>query len=171
MKSMQTLSYLRMLSLFALLVGWGSCENTEPTPEKSLEEIRAEGGINSSIIRNPISADGVVDTVNVAKIDFAEAEYDFGEVFEGAVIERKFRFTNTGAVPLLISNARSTCGCTVPEWPETPIAPGDEGVINVRFDTKNKEKVQRKYVTITANTYPSQTKVLVKGYVRPRVED
>jgi hypothetical protein len=119
----------------------------------------------ADIIRSPVSANRPLDTVNVAKLSFDEPTFDFGTVSEGAVIEHTFSFTNTGKVPLLISNARSTCGCTVPEWPETPIDPGEAGEITVRFDTKNKSQLQVKPVTITANTYPSTSKIYLQGVV------
>lgn len=142
-----------------------ACQNGQ-NQEKSIEEIEAAGKI-SSIIRNPKSADGKVDTVNVAKIEFEEERYDFGEIDEGGVVNHVFKFKNTGKVPLVISNARSTCGCTVPQWPKDPIAPGDNGEIAVKFNTKGKKNKQSKPVTITANTYPNQTKVFINGFVHP----
>ena len=152
--------------LLALVLGCTvlACQNG--SGEKSIEEIQSEGKI-SSIIRNPQTANGKVDSVNVAKMEFAETEYNFGEIDEGGVVEHIFKFTNTGKVPLVISNARSTCGCTIPEWPKTPIAPGAEGEIEVKFNTKGKKNQQSKPVTITANTYPNQTKVFVNGFVNP----
>jgi hypothetical protein len=95
---------------------------------------------NSDIIRNPVSAKEPIDTVNVAKIEFEETEHDFGVVGEGVIIEHVFKFTNTGKMPLIINSARSTCGCTVPEWPKDPIPPGEGGEISVRFNTKGKKK-------------------------------
>jgi hypothetical protein len=86
------------------------------------------------------------------------------------VVEHTFAFTNTGKKPLLISNARSTCGCTVPDWPKEPIMPGKSGVIQVRFNTENKAKEQVKPVTITANTYPATNKVYLQGFVEANVQ-
>lgn len=137
------------------------------TNEKRIEEISPGGGV-ADIIRNPVTAEGPIDTVNVAKMTFASVEYNFGEVSEGKVVEHTFEFTNSGKVPLLISDARSTCGCTVPEWSETPIAPGEKGKIKVRFNTTGKVNEQHKQVTITANTYPSETFVSLLGFVRPK---
>ena len=141
----------------------------QPAPETGgFEQIDAtEPLANSAIVRLPVTPDGSVDTVNVAKLSFDALTYDFGTVREGAVIEHRFRFTNTGNVPLLISNARSTCGCTVPDWPREPIAPGAQGEIPVRFDTKNKTAGQRKPIMITANTYPAITEVMLVGRVEP----
>lgn len=126
------------------------------------------GGTISSIIRNPATANQPLDTVNVAKISFAEEEFNFGEVEEGEEVVHVFRFTNTGKVPLLITDARSTCGCTVPSYPREAIAPGAGGELKVVFNTLNKQEAQRKEVTITANTVPSQTKVALVGFVKPQ---
>ncbi|RMD70369.1 MAG: DUF1573 domain-containing protein [Bacteroidetes bacterium] len=139
------------------------CSQQEPNSEK-IEEVPVEGKI-SEIIRTPVEADGTVDTFNVAKIEFEEEIYDFGEVNEGDVVTHVFRFRNTGRQPLIISDARSTCGCTVPEWPKEPIPPGGEGEIVVRFNTAGKKNHQSKPVTITANTFPSTTRIYLRGFV------
>ncbi|NUO01825.1 MAG: DUF1573 domain-containing protein [Saprospiraceae bacterium] len=157
--------HIRML--FALMIlSIFSCTPEGGNPGKSLEEIKLEGASNSAIVRNPVSANTPVDTVNIAKITFEETKFDFGDVDEGKIVEHVFRFKNTGKVPLLISDARSTCGCTVPVWPKDPIAPGQGGEINVKFDTNGKNNLQKKPVTITANTYPSTTVVQLVGVVR-----
>ena len=155
-----------------LSLGLLSCNqdgSTTSKAEKTVEEIKAESKIsNSKIIRNPISADQPVDTVNVAKISFEKEAYDFGTVQEGQVVEYTYKFTNTGIVPLVISNARSTCGCTVPEKPDGPIAPGAASEIKVKFNTKGKLNRQEKPVIITANTYPKETKVYLRGFVEKK---
>lgn len=152
--------------VFFVLCAWGlvSCQG-DPGREKRVESVPVDGSI-SSIIRNPATANAPLDTVNVAKISFEEPEYDFGEVTEGEEVTHVFRFTNTGKVPLLITDARSTCGCTVPSWPTEAVSPGAGGEIRVVFNTLNKVNEQHKEVTITANTYPAQTKIALVGNVR-----
>lgn len=145
-------------------------DSATTTTEKSIQEIPAavaKKTSNADIIRNPVSANEPLDTVNVAKIEFEETEYDFGVAMEGAFVEHVYKFTNTGKVPLVISDARSTCGCTVPKWSKEPIAPGESGEMEVKFNTTRKLNNQKKPITITANTYPSQTKIWIKGYVKP----
>ncbi len=145
----------------------GACSNEPASSGKRVQEIKPSKISNKDIIRNPVSADLPIDTINVAIMTFEETEYEFGAVLEGAQVKHTYKFTNTGTVPLIISDARSTCGCTVPEWPKKPIPPGGKGEIKVSFNTANKIKDQVKQVTLTANTYPSMTKLFIKGYVQP----
>lgn len=155
--------------VFLLLLTACGNDNSQPegVSEKTLQEIKQDGAIsNADIIRNPVSADTPIDTVNVAKVTFKDRNFEFGEVTEGEIIEHTFKFTNTGKAPLVIQGARSTCGCTVPEWSEDPIPVGEEGEIFVRFNTKNKKARQVKPVIITANSYPATTKVYLRGFVK-----
>lgn len=100
-------------------------------------------------------------------ITFDETEFDFGTVTDGEVVEHTFTFTNTGNEPLVISDARGSCGCTVPDWPKEPIAKGKEGKVTVRFDSKRKVGDRRQKVTITANTEPAQSFIYLVGKVAP----
>ncbi len=152
------------LFLAALTMALFACQNESDKTGKQVESIQTDGKI-SSIIRSPVSADGTVDTVNVAKMVFEAPIFEFGEVDEGAVINHDFKFTNTGKEALVIQNAHSTCGCTIPDWPKELIKPGESGVIKVEFNTKGKSEFQEKPVIITANTYPSITQVYVRGIV------
>jgi len=160
------------LLLFTLagLLAITSCASEPSTPED--EQVRAvpldQSFSNADIIRNPVSARSPQDTSGVAVIEFEQMRHNFGKVFEGDIVEYAFAFTNTGEVPLLIKDARSTCGCTVPDWPDQPVAPGKRDSIRVRFDTQNKISKQSKPITITANTYPAQTRIYLDGEVLPK---
>jgi hypothetical protein len=94
-----------------------------------------------------------------------DSTYDFGKVKDGEIVEKSFAFKNTGDGPLVIGNISASCGCTTPEWPKEPIAPGAESNIMVRFNTTGKPGPQNKTVTITANTEPSVIELHVKGIV------
>lgn len=100
-------------------------------------------------------------------MQFAETEFNFGKVKAGEKVQHEYSFKNTGKEPLVISNAKGSCGCTVPEWPKEPIAPGASGKIKVEFDSKGKSGAQTKQVTITANTDPPQSIIYIKGDVTP----
>ena len=97
-------------------------------------------------------------TVNPATtIQWLDSTYlDLGKVKKGQMVEVSFRFRNTGTSPLIIDNVTASCGCTVPEKPEKPYSPGEEGVIKAKFDSKNQQNGEhRKHVTVTSNTNPN----------------
>lgn len=148
--------------IFSALLVFFACRNDSG---QGVQEIK--GGPEAGLIRNPASASQPLDTASLPVITYEESEFDFGQVDEGAIVEHKFKFRNTGKTPLLIQKARSSCGCTIPEWPEEPIPPGGTGEINAKFNTEGKPGEQSKQIRVTANTYPGETKVTLKGYVRP----
>ncbi len=96
---------------------------------------------------------------------FDTPNYDFGTVPMGTVVEKEYTFTNTGDSDLVIVNAKSTCGCTVPTWTKKPIAPGETGSLLVKFNTSGKPDAQSKAVTITTNTESGQEIITIKGFV------
>lgn len=122
----------------------------------------------SAMVRIPVDKYGVPDTNKIAKIIFDEPTFNFGTVVEGDIVEHEFHFTNTGKVALLISDAKATCGCTVPEIPNAPIPPGEKGSMMARFNTKSKEGQQTKTISVMANTLPSETKIHFTGEVIPK---
>lgn len=100
--------------------------------------------------------EAVNDTANFTAIQWLDSTtQDLGKVKEGQVLEISWRFKNTGNKPLIITNASASCGCTVAEKPEEPIAPGGEGLIKAKFDSKGREGTQHKDVYVTANTTSS----------------
>jgi hypothetical protein len=143
-------------------LAWAACKN-----DASNERPVPASGSNAEMVHNPASASQPMDTNSLARITFSETEFDFGEVNEGDVVEHKFQFTNTGKVPLTILKARSSCGCTIPSYPEDPIPPGGSGEITAKFNTSGKPNGQKKIIYVTANTYPNETSVMLKGFVKP----
>lgn len=122
----------------------------------------------------PTAAEPAAPVGPLTSLSFDEETYDFGEVMEGEKVVHVYKFQNTGKEPLVISNAKGSCGCTVPEWPREPIPVGGSGEIRVQFDSKGKGKVggatQAKKVTITANTDPANTFLNIKGTVNKPAE-
>jgi hypothetical protein len=92
-------------------------------------------------------------------IAFEEMEHNFGNVVEGEKVEYSFKFTNTGDASLVISDATSSCGCTVPDWPREPIHPGKSSYIKVMFNSAGKSGFTAKQIILHANTSPE----LVQG--------
>ena len=108
------------------------------------------------MVSNSVTPDAPKDTVNVAKIVFEKDVYDFGTIKDGEKVTYSFKFKNEGVAPLLISDASSSCGCTVPEWPKDPIPVGGKGEITVTFNSSGKKDKQKKPIYITANTWPAR---------------
>ncbi|MDR3188523.1 MAG: DUF1573 domain-containing protein [Prevotellaceae bacterium] len=106
------------------------------------------------------------DTAAHAEVYFEKTVHDFGVIEHKGNGAYEFQFSNTGTAPLLISNASSTCGCTVPSYPKAPIAPGETGVITVQYDTNRTGKFD-KPITVTSNAKASPRVVLyIKGEVK-----
>ncbi|MBD2756376.1 DUF1573 domain-containing protein [Spirosoma validum] len=105
------------------------------------------------------------------KITFAEKGiYDFGTLTEGDTVEHVFAFTNTGEFPLIINNITASCGCTTPDWPHEPVAPGDKSSVRVRFNSRGKSGEQNKTITVFANTDPATTDLQFKAMVNAKAD-
>lgn len=103
-----------------------------------------------------------------AEISFEKEVHDFGNLIQGADASTEFIFTNTGTEPLIISNARGSCGCTVPSWPKNPIKPGEKASIKVKYDS-NRVGPINKTVTITSNAATNSNKVIqIRGTIDPK---
>jgi hypothetical protein len=98
---------------------------------------------------------------------FESTEVDYGEIMQDSEPLRIFKFTNTGNEPLIITNAKGSCGCTVPSYPKDPILPGETGTIEVRYDTKRIGPFQ-KTVTLTTNEATSTHTLKIKGKVNAK---
>lgn len=152
------------LIISALALLFAACQNDG----EGVQEIRTADGPNAGLVRNPISADQPLDTNKLARISFTEAFHDFGTIKEGDEVEYRFKFVNTGKVPLLISNARSSCGCTTPDWPKEPVPPGGTGEILAHFNSEGKTGDQKKLIVVTANTFPAESSVRISAQVTPK---
>jgi hypothetical protein len=98
-------------------------------------------------------------------MEFESSVIDYGLIEHNADGKREFILTNTGNAPLIISNAKGSCGCTVPTWPKAPIAPGESASIGVKYATNRIGKFT-KTITLTTNT-DEKTKILtIKGEVK-----
>lgn len=137
------------LACAAILASCGNQETkqTETTP---VETVSATAGTASA---------------DAAAFKFEKESFDFGQITDGEKVSHDFKFTNIGKSPLIITSATATCGCTVPDYPKEPVAPGAEGIIKVVFDSAGKLGMQNKVVTITANTVPEITQLNILGNV------
>jgi hypothetical protein len=101
---------------------------------------------------------------NAPEISFEKVVHDYGTVMQGADGTCEFKFTNTGKEPLILSKPQSSCGCTVPTWPQEPILPGKSDVIKVTYNTQNMGPIN-KTVTVTSNAKTNRIVLSIKGTV------
>ena len=99
-----------------------------------------------------------------AKISFKSETVNFGEIAKGSDGIRVFEFTNTGDTPLIITEVKSSCGCTVPTKPDGAIAPGMSNTIQVKYDT-NRVGPIRKTITVYSNAVERIKAIKIKGEV------
>lgn len=154
----------------------------EPKVKKVVESTNASNGKQEVPTRgelkavNDLSKDGSFDPLNAQKeaqksnipttsINFNKYEHDFGTINQDTENAYTFTFTNTGNEPLVIEQAKGSCGCTVPTFPKEPIPPGGTGEIGVVYKPGKQKNAQNKTVTITANTDPVQTTLKIKANV------
>ena len=99
-------------------------------------------------------------------MEFNKTEHDFGEIASGTPVETVFTYKNVGEAPLVITDVKSSCGCTIPkDWSREPLAPGESGKFTVKFNGKGTNKVT-KVVTVTANTKTGRETVRISAFVK-----
>tara|TARA_R110002049_G_scaffold302258_1_gene494955 strand:+ start:7623 stop:8096 length:474 start_codon:yes stop_codon:yes gene_type:complete len=100
-------------------------------------------------------------------LEFEETEHDFGEIEAKTPVETVFKYKNTGEAPLVITDIKSSCGCTVPQdWSKEPLASGESGQFTVKFNGSGSNKVT-KTITVTANTEKGTETVKIMAFVKP----
>lgn len=105
-----------------------------------------------------------------AIIKFDKNIHDYGTIYQNADGRSEFTFKNTGSEPLVLSSVRSSCGCTIPQWPKEPILPGQSGVIVVTYDTKRVGTIN-KQITVLSNATESQVILNIKGNVLQKPDE
>lgn len=110
----------------------------------------------------------------VAKSDFAvvewvEQNHDFGKIRQGEPATFEFKFTNKGSVPLILTNASPSCGCTTPDWTKTPVMPGQQGFVKATFNAASPGGFN-KTITVTANVEQGTIPLIIRGEVLPTVQ-
>ncbi|MCW5923851.1 MAG: DUF1573 domain-containing protein [Saprospiraceae bacterium] len=168
---------LLALLLIANLFGGGFKNWFKSENDKIRESAIASTSLNSNNLSaaEPTAMEGNIPGTNLnatvsnlptTTIQYENEKYNFGVIDEGEIVKYTYKFKNTGSEPLIISNAKGSCGCTVPTWPKEPVPPGGSGELKVEFNSKGKPGPQSKRVTVTANTTPTETYLEIAGEVR-----
>lgn len=142
--------YRKLVLITAISVLVTSCANDNQ-----------EQGVSTNDITNSASANGE-DKGSLPEIKFEEEEHDFGRITQGEKVSYAFKFKNIGKGNLIIASAAGSCGCTVPEFPKEPVLPGQEGKINVVFNSEGKSGIQEKTITVVTNCEPSTRIIRIK---------
>lgn len=137
-----------ILFILAIFISLAACKNGDDknaTPLSSEEKEKAK-----------------TDSTNFTEIQWIDStSVDLGKVKKGETVEVSFRFKNAGTKQLVIADVSAGCGCTIPEKPEQPFAPGEEGIIKAKFESKNQNAgTHQKPVYVTANTHSPNPIVL-----------
>lgn len=143
-----------LLSVFVLaLLPLTSCK------EKAAEKINQEN------VEKAAERDAMAVVFPV--LSFDKTLHDFGEIQNGTPVETAFTYTNTGKSPLVVTDIKSTCGCTVPQgWSKEPLMPGESSQFTVKFNGKGANKVS-KTVTLTTNTENGREQVRITAFIKP----
>lgn len=145
-------SKLFILGAFALSFAISSCGEKKASENFTEEE-------------TALQAENVVDPATAPVLSLAEANHDFGDVQANNKVETYIKFKNDGKSPLVIRDASATCGCTVPEFPSTPIAVGATDSIKVVYTAGNMNGKQQKTVTLVTNTVNGHEKFDISANV------
>lgn len=165
---MKKFPFLLLAALF--LVGFSACQ-----ADKKGESDGADGAANVAIAADKGPAEITppadqttarpewqekADALPKTTVEFDNQEFNYGSVTAGEVVSHKFTFKNTGDQPLTLTRVKASCGCTTPSYSQEPIAPGENGYIDVKFDSSGKSGRQNKSVTVTGNFADNITQVL-----------
>lgn len=126
---------------------------TESCRRKGDEKLR-NGGLTTEMIKDS------------TRVEFVETQFAFDTIKQGDKVEHTFLLKNVGDKNLFITNAFGSCGCTVPEYPKEPIAPGKTGEVKVTFNSAGKEGMQQKTITLTMNTSKRSELLYLNGFVK-----
>lgn len=117
-----------------------------------------------------VNKENVNTNPNAPQIEFEKVVHDYGTIYQYGDGNCEFMFTNTGKEPLVLSNVRSSCGCTVPDWPRKPILPGKSEVIKVKYATNRLGKIN-KSVTVQSNASNATVVLRIAGNVIPQPKE
>ena len=147
MKKVTVISFLVLLCITAL-----SCKDN------------AASKIDAANIEKAKERDEII-SLGAAEIAFDKTEFDFGTITEGDLVEGSFKVTNSGKTDLVITNAKATCGCTVPDWPKEAIKPGESADLKFTFNSNGRTGKQSKSITLQTNTEKVTETLRIKGTV------
>ena len=154
------LSTIGCLGLIYLLTA--SCNSPKETNEKNA----LSGKLSTELIERPTSVNSDSHSLHsLGYMQFEDTLHNFGRIHEGEILAYEFSFVNSGNKDLLISEAKASCGCTVPEYPHQPIRKGEQGSVKVTFNSQGKRGYNEKSVILYTNGNPSSYTLYIQAEV------
>ncbi len=153
--------FLKLLIVLPIL--FSACNGTQ---SQNAQSSLPENKLSTDLINNPRSIDVNDSSANVlGTLKFDDTIHQFGIIKDGEIVECEFEMTNIGQKDIFINEAKTSCGCTVPNYPTAPIQPGQKETIKVKFDSKNKVGYNEKTIDVITNGNPSIYHLYIQAQV------
>lgn len=149
--------------LIILLIA-GSCFMLSSCGDDNKEKDKGDS-VSSDLVTNPVTASGKKVKSKLPLMEFESDEHDFGLIVQGETVSHTFRFKNAGSTDLILSSVSATCGCTIPKWSRQPVKPGEEGQIEVEFNSAGRSGTNHKEVKILCNGQPNTIKLGIRAEI------
>ena len=158
-------SILAIAALLGSMSAYAQDANVKKEPVKKVE-MKKDAGLSKDVDKKPLekTTTGAVVESHAPYMQFDKLVHDYGKIMENGDGGCVFTVTNTGKEPLILTDARSSCGCTVPQWSKSPILPGQSSEIKVQYRT-SRIGIINKSVTISSNASNSPVVLRIKGEV------
>ncbi|WP_294301978.1 DUF1573 domain-containing protein [uncultured Chryseobacterium sp.] len=173
----------KTLSIIALsVIGFGMVSCKKENKETAAGTETAVTPADSAAITAPVPmgdsasaapvAEQTAATANASKqplttVALSESNFDFGKIKKGEKVQHVYEITNTGSSPLIISEVKPGCGCTVPDFTKEPIMPGKKGKITLHFDSTNFDGNVSKFADVFANVEKMPIKLTFTANIQP----
>jgi hypothetical protein len=121
--------------------------------------------VSTDLVTNPVSASGKKASGTLPVITFEQTRHDYGIMMKGEKLSYTFKFTNTGGSDLIISDASAACGCTVPDFSKAPVKPGEQGKVEIVFNSAGQSGHIAKSVRLLTNAQPNTVELEITAEV------
>ncbi|MFC4165224.1 DUF1573 domain-containing protein [Epilithonimonas zeae] len=165
---------IKILAVAALCTLAFSCNKKE---ENKLDHIPGADSTQASTVVEAMSQESVnpedaalvkeAQSKPLTTIAFSETDHNFGDIKKGEKVEHIYEVTNTGTNPLIISNVKPGCGCTVPDFTKEPILPGKKGKITLHFDSTNFDGAVNKVADAFVNVEKAPVRLTFSANILP----
>lgn len=157
---------LTILTLSAFTVALIELSGVSRTALFNKLNLRENSANAATVTTVPESSKTIIKDRPKTSVKFDKDTFDFGVIKDGDLVEHTYKFRNTGANPLMIDDVIATCGCTIPSYTKTPIAPGQNGVIKISFNSKGKAGNVSKSITVISNADQDRIPLHFKATVK-----